>query len=139
MRFRPPNLDLFQHVQTEPTVEVKFKLDETEEDNFMRDRIWLHARKKIKVIHTFIIKAFHIVFLNINLITKFKHRTANLRLCQKPPAKFKDGTSAPDSMQELRITQYEQYIQEKLGLFRKPTTTELMLFNYQLDKLSNAF
>ena len=36
-----------------------------------------------------------------------------------------------DELQELRINQYGQYIHEKLGLFKRPTKLELMLFNFK--------
>lgn len=67
---------------------------------------------------------------------KIKHNVANLRLWQKPPPKLSEGEIKHDEMQELRITQYEQYIQEKLGLFRKPNAYDLMLFNFEKDKRS---
>lgn len=34
---------------------------------------------------------------------------------------------------ELRINQYGQYIQEKLGLFRKPRAIEIMIHNFESD------
>lgn len=36
-------------------------------------------------------------------------------------------------MQELRINQYGQYIQEKLGLLRKPKAIEIMINNFRND------
>lgn len=82
--------------------------------NFIKERKWLHFRKRIK------------------------HSTANIRLCQRPPPKARDGTKVHDYLQDLRINQYGQYIHEKLGLFKKPTKLELMIFNYEKGDYSQA-
>jgi len=76
----------------------------------MERRKWLHFRKKIK------------------------HNVANLRLWQKPPSKVQKEESHFDEMQELRINQYGKYIQEKLGLFKKPKAFDIMLYNFERDK-----
>ncbi|CAI2360551.1 unnamed protein product [Moneuplotes crassus] len=91
-------------------IQPKTSKEEDEFKNFILQRNWLHSRKKIK------------------------HSKANIRLCQKPPVPSIDGTKTEDVMQELRINQYGQYIQEKLGLFKRPTKLELMLYNYKKGK-----
>lgn len=105
IKSRNTELDLFNYKNKEEG-NLKLKKENTEINKFIKNRNWLHTRNKIK------------------------HSIANLRLCQKPPPKSKDGTKVVDEMQELRINQYGKYIQEKLGLFKKPTKLDLMLFSY---------
>ena len=49
---------------------------------------------------------------------RITHKVANIRLCGKGPRQDKNkDEEIQDNMQELRFSQYGQYIQEKLGLF----------------------
>ncbi|CAI2359282.1 unnamed protein product [Moneuplotes crassus] len=102
------DLALFDSPPKDPPEDDKADAQaEAEFEKLLSHRKWLHSRKRIK------------------------HNKANIRLCQKPPGTSRDGTKAKDFMKELRINQYGQYIQEKLGLFKKPTKLELMLHNYK--------
>ena len=65
------------------------------------------------------------------LANKIEHKIANLRLCDKGPKHLKDETDIKDNMQELRFNQYGQYIQEKLGLYKKPKAVEIMIQNFE--------
>ena len=65
------------------------------------------------------------------LVNKIEHKIANLRLCNKGPKHLKDETDVKDNMQELRFNQYGQYIQEKLGLYKKPKAVEIMIQNFE--------
>ena len=65
---------------------------------------------------------------------KISHKRANLRLWDKGPKKQSDGSKTQDDKQELRFSQYGQYIKEKLGLFKKPNS-DYILFKNQYEFL----
>lgn len=71
-------------------------------------------------------------------VNKIQHNKANLRMCQRAPPRIGTEGDDKDSMQELRFNQYGKYIQEKLGLFKKPNAYDLLLFNFEKEHTSSG-